>query len=281
MVIFKSDIARMHAKQRSLKYFHLVLVVLILSSCVTNKKFVLLQKDDLHHDDMPLDTVVREYVPVRFDYKLQPEDIVYVRFESLTEPDYDFLNQNQMMQGGNVNLQGGNALLIGQLLDFNGEIPFPFLGKVKVGGLSVFEAQDKLQSIADQYLDKPVVKVRLINFRFTVLGEVLHEGTLTVNNNRITMLEALGLAGGMTDLADRSTVKLIRQRNGKTEVQYINMLDESFINSPYYYVYQNDVLIVSPLRQRPYRKYFSQNLSLVLSSLSLLLLTVSLIDASN
>ena len=92
------------------------------------------------------------------------------------------------------------------------------------------------------------------------------------------MLEALGLAGGMTDLADRANIKLIRQINGKTEIQYLNLLDEDFINSPYYYVYQNDVLMVSSLKQRPYRKYFGQNISLVLSSLTLLLLTISVIN---
>lgn len=253
---------------------------LLLSSCVTNKKFVLLQKDDLHRTDLPIDSTIRKYDPVDYDYRLQPEDIVSVRFESLTPNEFDFLNQNQSNQAGNVNLSQGNGLLIGELIDHNGEIPFPFLGKVQVSGLTVFEAQDKLQKMADVYLDQPVVKVRLINFRFTVLGEVNREGTVSINNNRATMLEALGLAGGMTDLADRANVKLIRQLNGETTVQYLNLLDENFINSPFYFVHQNDVIMVSSLKQRPYRKYLGQNLSLVISSLSLLVVTINLINSN-
>lgn len=247
---------------------------------MTNKKFVLLQNHDLHVKDLPIDSTVRNYDPINYEYRLQYEDIVYVTFESLTPKDFDFLNQNQMIQNPNMNLAGGSALLIGELIDRNGEISFPFLGKIKIGGLTVFEAQDKLQQISNDYLDQPIVKVRLINFRFTVLGEVNKEGTISINNNRVTMLEALGLAGGMTDLAERASVKLIRQQDGNTSVQYLNLLDENFIHSPFYYVHQNDVLIVSSLRQRPYRKYFGQNLSLIISSLSLLLLTITLINTN-
>lgn len=251
--------------------------IFLLGSCVSNKKFVLLQKEDVNKQYLPIDSVVRSYVSTSFDYKIQPEDIISVRFESLTPKDFDFFNQDKSTQNGNINLTQGNAMLIGELVDKNGEIPFPFLGKVKVSGLSVFEIQDKLQVISSQYLDQPVVKVRLLNFRFTVLGEVNREGTITLNNNRTNYMEALGLAGGMTDLADRANIKLIRQRNGKTEVQYINLLEEDFIQSPNYFVHQSDILIVPPLKQRPYRKYFGQNISLIISSLSLLLITISLI----
>ena len=252
--------------------------LIFLSSCVTNKKFVYLQKEDVNpkKNQLPKDSIVREYDLQAFDYKVQPNDILSVRFESLTPEEYDFLSVGSQQNMAGTNLTQGNALLIGELVDNNGEVLFPYIGKIKVSGLSVFDIQEKMQAIADQYLESPVVKVRLLNYRITMLGEVNHEGNITLPNNRVSMLEAIGLVGGLTDLADKANIKLIRQINGQTEVVYINLLDENFIKSPYYYVHQNDVIIAGSLRQRPYRKYFGQNLALIVSSLSLLLLVIQL-----
>ncbi len=242
----------------------------------------MLQKDDVNKKDLPKDTIVRVYDLQQYDYRIQPEDNVHVRFESLTPQEYDIFNRGfGAQQNQNINLSQGNALLIGELVDPNGEIAFPVIGKVKVAGLTVYETQNKLQQLADQYLESPIVKVRLINFRFTLLGEANREGTVVLPNNRVGYIEALGLAGGLTDLADKRNIKLIRQENGKVKVSYINLLDEGFINSPDYFVHQNDILVVPALRQRPYRKYFGQNLSLIISSLSLLLITISLINSRN
>lgn len=241
---------------------------------MSNKKVVLLQKKDVNVSDLPKDTIVRTYALDTFNYKIQPNDIIYVRFQSLTPQEFDFFSPQ--MQQGNVNIQQGGALFFGELVDENGEIPIPVIGKTKVAGLTIFEIQAKLQNIANDYLEAPVVKVRLLNFRVTVLGEVAEQGTITLTNNRVSILEAIAMSGGLGELADRSNVKLIRQKGGRTEIQYINLLDENFFNSPYYYVYQNDVLVVPPLKQRPFRRYFGTNLSLVVSTISLLLLAINL-----
>jgi polysaccharide export outer membrane protein len=259
--------------------FYLLAISLLISSCVTNKKYVYLQKDDVNVKDLPKDTIIRSYDLQNYEYKIQPEDNISVRFESLTPQEYDIFNQGQIGQQ-NQNLNVGNAILIGELVDPNGEISYPVIGKVKVAGLTVYEAQTKLQQVANQYLEAPIVKVRLINFRFTILGEARNEGTVTLANNRVNFIEAIGLAGGLTDLADKRNIKLIRQVDGKAEVHYLNLLDENFISSPEYFVQQNDILIIPALRQRPYQTYFGKNLSLIISSLSLLLITITLINST-
>lgn len=249
--------------------------LIVLGSCVPNKKVTLLQKGDVNAKHMLRDTVLRTYAIDTFQYRVQPNDIISVQFESLTPDEFNFFSTAPQGTGA-ANLAQGGALLVGELVDENGEIPFPVIGKIKVAGLTVFEIQEKLQKIAVAYIESPIVKVRLLNYRITILGEVNGERTVTLTSNRVSMLEAIGMAGGFGELADRSNIKLIRQKGNRTEVQYINLLDENFFNSPYYYVYQNDVLIVPALKQRSFRRYFGSNLSLVVSTLSLLILTINL-----
>lgn len=251
----------------------LIGIIFLLGACVSNNQVLLLQHEG--DGDSIKDSLLRSYPQENFNYKIQPQDILSVRFESLTPDEYNFFSRNQVQQNP-ANFAMGNALLIGELVDEQGEIAFPVVGKVNVQGLTVFEIQQKLQQLANQYLESSVVKVRLLNFRVTVLGEVKKEGTVTFGNNRVSMLEAIAQAGGLGELADRSNIKVIRQLDNETKVFYVNLLNEEFLKSSNYYVYQNDVLIVPPLKQRPFRMYFGPNLALVLSALSLLVLTINL-----
>lgn len=248
---------------------------IFLSSCIPNKKVVYLQHDDLNKN-LVKDSVVRSYPIKPFEYLIQPQDALYIRFENTGKDDeFNFLSTDQQ---GNTNFNNsGTATLNSDLVDEHGEVSFPVVGKIKVAGLTVFQVQDTLQAMADRYFNESIkVRVRLVNFRFSVIGEVVQEGQITSFNNRVTLTEAVALAGGMGELADRSNIKVIRMKNGASEVGYVNLLDENVISSPYYYINQNDVLIVPPLKQRPFRKYFGQNLSLFVSSLSVLLLVINL-----
>ncbi len=250
--------------------------VVVLSSCVPNRKFVYFQKNDLGKKNLAKDTsAARRYDVQKFDYKIQPNDILSVRYQSLTTKEFDVLGQQSQQSTGGTNLIGG-ALLAGDLVDERGHIPVPVVGKVAVAGLTIFQIQDTLQKLANVYLESPNVKVRLLNYRATFLGEVNKEGSVTFNNNRVTLPEAIGLVGGLNELADRANIKIIRQVGSKAEVHYVNLLDEDLIKSPYYYVHQNDIVVVPALKVRPFRTYFGQNFSLILSSVSLLVLIITL-----
>ena len=258
-----------------------ILLLLISASCVQNRKVVLLQKDDLHAKEIPLDTILRRYPAQSFDYKIQPNDLLYIDIKSLTNQEIDVFNRitagNAAMQNPMMMAQGPGSLIFGYLVDDQGFVDVILEGKVKLGGKSIFEAEQYLSEIVKKYNDEPLVKIRLLNSRFTVLGEVNKEGTIQISNNRISLMEAIGLSGGFGELADRSKVKLIRQDANGTSVQYLNFLDERLMNSPYFYVHQNDVIVVPPLRQRPFRRYFGQNFGLLISSISTGILIITLL----
>jgi polysaccharide export outer membrane protein len=251
--------------------------ILLFSACVPNRKLVYLQKDDLKkRDEIPKDTVLRTHQMALQEYHIQPMDNLNINFETLSDDNdaFDFLSKlsPQARSGNAVNSAG----LTGILVNNEGNIEYAVLGKIKVAGLTIFQAQDTLQAIASKYVPDVIVRVRMLNFRYTVLGEVNGEKTVVSPNTRLNMMEAIGQAGGLSELADRSHVKVLRQRGSSTEIFYVNLLEEKFIESPYYFVQQNDVIIVPPLRQRPFRRYFVGNLGIITSAISFALLIITL-----
>lgn len=252
------------------------IMLIIFGSCVPNKKLVYLQKDDLkYREKIPKDTVLRIHPLSIQEYRIQPLDNLSINFETLSDESdaFDFLSKlSPQNRTGNINTMA----LSGVLVDTEGNIEYAVLGKIKVAGLTIFQAKDSIERIASKYLPQVIARVRLLNFRFTVLGEVNGEKTVVSSNTRLTMTEAIGLAGGLNEFADRSNVKVIRQNGNTTQIFYIDLLKEEFLESPYYYVQQNDVIIVPPLRQRPFKRYFVSNLSIITSAISFGLLIITL-----
>ena len=253
-------------------------LTLIFSACVPNKKLVYFQKDDLkNREGIPKDTVLRTHPLSIQEYRIQPLDLLSITFETISEENdaFDFLSKlnPQVRGGGNV---GTTAAIGGLMVDTEGKIEYPILGKIRVAGLTLFQAEDTVEAIAAKFFPDVIVRARMLNFRFTVLGEVNGEQVVTAFNPRLTMSEAIGMAGGFGELADRTHVKIIRQRGVTTEIFYVDLLEEDFLESPNYYVQQNDVIIVPPLKQRPFRRYFTSNLAVITSTLSFALFIITL-----
>jgi polysaccharide biosynthesis/export protein len=252
-------------------------LLLMLSSCVPSKKLVYFQKDDLKkRKSIPKDTVLRTHPLSIREYMIQPLDVLSVNFETLSDEadSFDFLSRLAPQGRGSSSVAG--QAVSGLMVDAEGNLEFAVLGKINVAGLTLFQAKDSIQAAAAKFIPNVIVRVRMLNFRFTVLGEVNGEQVVVATNPRLTMSEAIGLAGGFGELADRSHVKIIRQRGATTEIFYLNLLEEELLESPNYFVQQNDVIIVPPLRQRTFKKYFTSNLSVITSTLAFTLFIINL-----
>lgn len=153
------------------------------------------------------------------------------------------------------------------IVNQRGEIEFPVLGTIQVEGKTQLELQDELAEHIKEYIKDPIVSVSILNLSVTVLGEVASPGVSYLNENRATLLDAIGRRGDLTIYGQRDNILLIRENEGKREVHKIDLTSADFIRSPYYYVQQNDIIYVMPNDSRKdtskYNSLKSYNISLV------------------
>ena len=165
------------------------------------------------------------------------------------------------------------------LVDVHGNINFPVGGKIHLAGLTKSQAIDSLTAKLAPYLKDPIITIQFMNYKVTILGEVLRPGSYTIKNERVTLLEALGLAGDLTVYGKRTNVLPIRQLlNGEKEYLRINLNDTELLTSHYYYLQQNDVIYVEPNKTKV-SAAASTNVSLYLSVISTLASMVTVIVA--
>lgn len=145
---------------------------------------------------------------------------------------------------------GGDSESLNYLVDGSGLINLPLVGKQQVAGLTTQEARDSLEESLSKFLKKPIVNVRIANFRFSVLGEVNKAGTYTLPYEQVNVLEALGQAGDLTKYGNRDKVLVIRQTNGERRYGWINLHQRDLFQSPYFYLEQNDIIYVEPLKAK-------------------------------
>ena len=183
--------------------------------------------------------------------KIKPDDLLSITVTSLNPEANLMFNRGTFPPVGTVTdfstaNRPTNIQNEGYLVNREGLIEFPVIGKVKVGGLTKEEAKNNLVEQLQEYLKDPTVNIRYLNYRITVIGEVNRPSTFTIPSEKINVLEALGMAGDMTAFGKRENVLIIREEEGVRTMTRVNLNKKEFLNSPYFYLQQNDVVYVEP-----------------------------------
>lgn len=257
------------------KPFKLALIfvfALFASSCINNKRIVYVQDHSQPRSHMHLSDTTFENPPD--DYRIKAGDILHFKSDhpilsqSFQQLDNSFLSETRVLQMV--------PALAGFTVDETGSIKLPIIGMVHIEDLTIFEATQKITFEASKVFDDPAIRVFLLNYYITVLGEVNTPGRHQIFNHRINIFEAMGLANDATDFADRESVKIIRSRDGKNHLTHIDLTDQDILNSPYFYLHPNDVLLVKPQRRKKFATRDVQNvfnaLSIAISAITLYLL---------
>lgn len=272
------------------KFFRFLLflpAVLLVSSCYNTKNVAYFQ--DLNdtagiYTQRMLDTI---------QTRIQADDILSIVVNSINPqatapfntgnispalPAVPQVSQNPY-SGTTVNpsaLDGSNTLK-GYLVDKNGNIDFPVLGNIHVAGLTIVEFRDSLKKRLDQYLQSPTVNVRIANFKVTVLGEVGRPSTFSIPSERISVIDAIGMAGDLTIFGKRENVLVVREESGKREFVRLNLNSSDIFQSPYYYLKQNDIVYVEPNKSKVAASDVAtaRTISFVSVALSLIIVIIS------
>ncbi len=252
-----------------MRSFHLVLLatVLVLTSCASKRDVVYFQNSS------NFETIVDENT---FSPKFKVDDLVSIHISTLNPEASAIFNLFRGPQEG-----GARPEQVDYLIDKDGEIDFPVIGKLKIAGLSPEEVRVLLRERLSDYLKDPIINIRLKNFSVTILGEVNRPGTYSVQGERITILEALGLAQDLTIKGKRDNVMVIRDFDGTKVYTKIDLTDKQVLSSPVYYLTQNDVVYVEPNQSRVTSSSLDGRASLYLSIASTIITSAIIIITRN
>ncbi|SFF12801.1 polysaccharide export outer membrane protein [Pedobacter antarcticus] len=251
---------------------YLLTIILFLSSCGVKYKSV------PYFQDLPPMENVQEEIQNNAVLKIQKDDILGITVSSLNPEASAIFNMGNTSSAQGTSASNINPALTanGFLVDKNGRIQLPLVGSVSVDGLTTTSARELIQGKLTTYLKEPVVSLRLVNFKVSVLGDVARPGVYPVQSERVSVAEALSMAGDLSITALRNNVLLIRENEGKRQYIRLDMHSKEIFNSPYYYLQNNDVLYIQPGNA----KYASvdssyRNVSIILSALSVIALIIS------
>lgn len=247
----------------------------VMISCTTSKQMIYL--NDLHTDSLLSQAFLNG--KNSFESKIQKNDLLWINVGGPNSLDLTALNSalGIPLQGGGGALSQTSAPVFGYLVEADGTIKLPYVGRVKADGMTRIQLEEYLRNEFSAYTKEPVVNVRFMNYKVTVMGDVARPGTFSIPNERITILEAIGMAGDLTVMGKRESILIIREVNGQREIGRINLLSKDLLLSPFYYLQTNDVVYVEPAPAKFFaRERLPQFISLAAGSLSLLAIILSL-----
>ncbi len=250
--------------------FSLVILELIacsLVSCTATKKVIYL------NDLSPADSVAISTAQSAFETPIQKNDQLSIIVGGSNTLDLLALNS----AGGTAGGSGIIGSFSGYLVESDGKIKIPYLGKIQAEGLSRIALENLLTEQFKEYTKNPVVNVRFLNYNISVLGEVNKPGRVNLTTERTTILEAISMAGDITNFGKSDNILIVREENGQRAVGRVNLLSKELFKSPFFYLKTNDVLYIEPVGA----KFISRNgipqyLAIVAIGLSLLITIVNI-----
>ncbi len=242
-----------------------LIMLLVMSGCGSVKLSHMVMQTDVGSETMPIDSIP--------DLRIMPLDIIGIQVTS-NDPSTVLVFQQQRFASagtatGAASGEGAMGIQEGYRVDEEGNIYLPFIGQVKAQGKTLNDLRVEITERLDKFILNTSVQLRFMNFRVTLLGEVFRPSTYIIPNERLTLLEAIGMAGDFTPYADRSTVLVMRERNGVREFARINTQERSLFSSPYFYLSPNDIVYIEPLKAKQYATQgdFVERYSVILVSL--------------
>jgi polysaccharide export outer membrane protein len=259
-----------------LNIFLFFTALVILTSCANQKRIVYFQKEISQSDTI---SVAQQYVPT-----IQPGDILSIYVSSLNPAASSFFNPYNSAGasiGADNTATGGGAPLTqptanGFLVDASGIIELPLVGTIKVGGLTTVQARDTIKNSLKTYLKEPTVNVRFLNYKISIMGEVARPSVYVIPNEKVTLPEALSMAGDLTIFAKRENVLIVRDNNGKKEFGRVNLNTREIFTSPYYYLHSGDLVYVEQGKGKASQNDLTYRLlPIILSALSFIAIIIS------
>ena len=249
-------------------FFAVILLAVIntMTSCTPSKKVI-------YFNDLNKDSASGTLGPAQIDFEniIQKNDLLSITVGGSNTADLLVLNSANGTAAG-----GTSEAATGYLVEADGKIKIPYIGKVQAEGINRLQLETNLTELFKEYTKNPVVNVRFLNYKFSVIGEVKSPGRFTMANERTTILEAITQGGDLTELGKRENILVIREVNGVRKYGRVNLISQDLFKSPYYYLKTNDVVYVEPVKSKFIsRSGIPQYLSLITTGLALLLTVIA------